>query len=85
MVSEEKKWTVERNFRLLVVILSVVSIVIGIIPALLIGHWLLFLGSVGVFVAWLWIAYLMARRMEWIHKKWIWRPELTHHENDKKS
>jgi len=83
-MSNEKKWTVERNFRLLVIILSVVSIVFGIIPALLIGHWLLFLGSVGIFVAWLWVAYLMARRMEWIHGKWIWRPELTDPDKEKK-
>jgi hypothetical protein len=70
----EKKWSVERNFRRLVVILSVASLGFGLIPALLIGHWLLFLGSAGAFVAWLWIAYLMARRLERIHGKWLWRP-----------
>ncbi len=73
-MSEEKKWSVERNFRRLVIILSVASLVIGMIPAFLIGHWLFFLGSVGAFVIWLWIAYIMARRMERIHGKWIWRP-----------
>ncbi|MDE2181362.1 MAG: hypothetical protein KGJ40_11045, partial [candidate division NC10 bacterium] len=65
-MSEEKKWSVERNFRRLVVILSVVSLVIGMIPAFLIGHWLFFLGCVGAFVIWLWVAYFMARRLEWI-------------------
>ncbi|MDE2180714.1 MAG: hypothetical protein KGJ40_07700 [candidate division NC10 bacterium] len=73
-MSEEKKWSVERNFRRLVVILSVASFVIGMIPAFLIGHWLFFLGCVGAFVIWLWVAYFMARRLEWIHKKWLWKP-----------
>lgn len=73
-MSDEKKWSVERNFRLLVIILSVVAIVFGMIPAFLVGHWLFFMGAVGAFVVWLWIAYLMARRLEWIHKKWLWKP-----------
>jgi sterol desaturase/sphingolipid hydroxylase (fatty acid hydroxylase superfamily) len=73
-MSEEKKWSVERNFRLLVIILSVAALVMGMIPAFLIGHWLFFLGCVGAFVIWLWVAYFMARRLEWIHKKWLWKP-----------
>ncbi len=61
---------VERNFRRLAVILSVASLGIGTIPAFLLGHWLFFLGGVGAFVACLWVAYFMARRLERIHGKW---------------
>jgi hypothetical protein len=62
--------SVERNFRRLVVILSVASLGIGMIPAFLVGHWLFFLGCVGAFVAFLWVAYFIARRLERIHGKW---------------
>ncbi|MDE2321152.1 MAG: hypothetical protein KGL31_04450 [candidate division NC10 bacterium] len=72
-MSEEKKWSVERNFRRLVMILSVVSFGLGMIPAFFIGHWLFFFGCIGAFVGWLWIAYFMARRLERIHGKWLWR------------
>ncbi|MCZ7625967.1 MAG: hypothetical protein M5R38_09235 [Candidatus Methylomirabilis sp.] len=41
-MSDEKKWSVERNFRRLVIILSSVALVLGMIPAFLIGHWLFF-------------------------------------------
>ena len=84
-MSDEKKLSVERNFRLLAVMLSVASLVILMIPAFLVGHWLFFLGCAGVFWGMLWTGYMMARRLERIHKKWIWRPEFTHHERDKKS
>ncbi|NJD68076.1 MAG: hypothetical protein C3F12_11345 [Candidatus Methylomirabilota bacterium] len=73
-MSDEKKWSVERNFRRLVIILSGVALVLGMIPAFLIGHWLFFLGCTGAFIAWLWVAYLMARRLEWMHNKWLWKP-----------
>lgn len=64
--------SVERNFRRLAVILSVASLGFGMIPAFLLGHWLFFLGCVGAFVVWLWVAYFMARRLERIHGKWLW-------------
>jgi 1,4-dihydroxy-2-naphthoate octaprenyltransferase len=70
---DERKWSVERNFRLLATILSGVSLVVGMIPAFFVGHWLFFLGCVGVFWGLLWIGYIMARRLERIHGKWIWR------------
>lgn len=81
----ERKYTVERNFRLLAAILSVASLVIIMIPAFLVGHWLFFLGCVGVFWGLLWTGYMMARRLERIHGKWIWRPELADLDKDKKS
>jgi 1,4-dihydroxy-2-naphthoate octaprenyltransferase len=73
-MNDEKKWSVERNFRRLVMILCVVSLGFGMIPAFLVGHWLFFLGCVGIFWGLLWTGYMMARRLEWIHQKWIWRP-----------
>jgi hypothetical protein len=72
-MSEDKKWSVERNFRRLVIILSFASLGIGMIPAFFIGHWLFFLGCIGVFIVFLWIAWFMARRLERMHGKWMWR------------
>lgn len=62
--------SVERNFRKLAMILSVVIIGLMMIPAFLLGQWLFFLGCAGVTVVCLWIAYFMARRLERIHGKW---------------
>lgn len=81
----KKKLSVERNFRFLAAILSGVSLVLGMIPAFLVGHWLFFLGCVGVFWGLLWTGYMMARRLERIHGKWIWHPELADLDRDKKS
>jgi uncharacterized membrane protein YccC len=62
--------SVERNFRRLAMILSVVFPVLIMIPAFLLGHWLFFLGCAGFTVVCLWIAYFMARRLERIHSRW---------------
>ena len=62
--------SVERNFRRLVMILSVVFPGLLMIPAFLLGYWLFFLGCAGVIVVCLWIAYFMARRLERIHSQW---------------
>ena len=62
--------SVERNFRKLAMILSVVTLVLMMVPAFLLGNWLFWLGCAGVVVGMLWIAYFMARRVERIHSRW---------------
>lgn len=55
-----------KDFRRLIVILSVASLGFGMIPAFLLGHWLFFLGAACVFVAMLWIGYYT---MQWLEKR----------------
>lgn len=57
----------EQDFRRLVVILSVASLGIGMIPAFLLGRWLFFLGVAGAFVACLWAGFYAMRWLE----KWL--------------
>lgn len=54
----------KQDVRQLIVILSVASIGIGMVPAFLIGHWLFFLVAAGVSVAMLWIGYFAMRWLE---------------------
>lgn len=53
----------ERDFRRFTVVLSIVSVSLGIIPAVLLGHWLLFLGATGAFVAMLWAGYYVMDKL----------------------
>jgi hypothetical protein len=71
-MSKDPQSSIEGNFRRLAIILTFVAIAVGMIPAFFVGHWLFFLGCIGAFIAWIWFAYLMARRMERIHGKWRW-------------
>lgn len=56
----------KQDLRWLIVILSVVSLGIMMIPAFLLGRWLFFLGAACVFVAMLWIGYYT---MQWLEKR----------------
>ena len=56
----------KQDLRRLIVILSVASLGIMMIPAFLLGRWLFFLGAACVFVAMLWIGYYT---MRWLEKR----------------